>query len=672
MKRSFLFIVLQLCFGLIVSAQEKCVVDFGKVYPKDFDLSKEKVDTAANAVVIADIGRSSFDGNLKGAFSIIFKRQLRIKIQNKNGLDAASFEIPLYQSEGNKQEELGNFKASTYNLENGSVIETKLENSQVFEEKRSKNWVVKKIAMPAVKEGSIIDIVYTVYSDFLFNLHSWEFQGKYPKLWSEYEVNIPEYFTYITLAQGYTPYHIKEESRQLGSFNIMWQDVIGGYDRQSVTGTVNRTRWVMKNVPALKKEAFTTTLDNHVSKLEFQLSEISYPNSMPKSVMSTWNNVGEELRNSEYFGAQLHINNTWLGDEMKTIVAGSKNSLERMKRIYAFVRDNFTCTFHSGSYLTTNSLRTVFKNRSGNVADLNLLLTAMLSYEGFNAYPVLLSTRSHGYTNKIYPVMDKFNYVVTCVKTSSDQWFLDASNPLLGFGKLDEECYNGHARMLVRKNLLPIYFESDSVREEKFTTVFIEMDETGTLNGHVNFTPGYYESMTLRGVVKKKGKEEFEKRIRSNYDSDWHIDSIGIDLLDSLEAPLDLHYELALNNSADIVYINPLLTGGLKNNPFISTERYYPVEMPYAFDELHVFNMEVPRTYEINELPGSVKVTFNGGQGGFEYQITQDDNLIQMKARVYFKRTNFQPEEYQSLRDFFSHVVKKESEQIVLKKKKSL
>ncbi|MDH7461446.1 DUF3857 domain-containing protein [Chitinophagaceae bacterium 26-R-25] len=672
MKPSFLLVVLQLCFALSILAQEKCDVTFGKVSPRDFDLSREKMDTAANAVVIADIGKSSFDGNLKGGFSIIFKRQLRIKIRNKNGLDAASFEIPLYQSEGNKEEEFGNLKASTYNLENGSVIETKLENSQVFEERRSKNWVVKKITMPAVREGSIIEVVYTVYSDFLFNLHSWEFQGKYPKLWSEYEVNIPEYFTYVTLAQGYTPYYIRDESRQLGAFKIMVQDAIGGYDAQSVTGTVNSTHWVMKNVPALKKEAFATTLDNYISKLEFQLSEIKYPNSMPRSVMTTWSDVGEELMNSEYFGAQLHLNNNWLGDEMKTIVAGSKSSLEQMKRIYAYVRDNFTCTSSSGKYLTTNSLKTVFKNRSGNVADLNLLLTAMLLYQGFNAYPVLLSTRSHGYTNKIYPVLDKFNYVVTCVKTSNNQLFLDASNPLLGFGKLDEECYNGHARILVKKNLLPVYFEADSLREEKFTTVFIEMDETGKIKGHVNSTPGYYESMNLRRAIKKNGSEEFEKRIKSNYGPDWQIDAIGVDLVDSLDEPLDLHYELVLNNSADIVYINPLLTGGLKNNPFISAERTYPVEMPHAFDELHVFNMEIPQSYEINELPNSMKVSFNGGQGGFEYQITQDDNLIQMKARIYFNRVNFQPEEYQSLRDFFSHVIKKESEQIVLKRKKSL
>jgi len=59
-------------------AQEKLNIKFGRVNPQDFDLSQQKIDTGANAVVIADVGSSSFDGNTKGFFSIVFKRQMRI------------------------------------------------------------------------------------------------------------------------------------------------------------------------------------------------------------------------------------------------------------------------------------------------------------------------------------------------------------------------------------------------------------------------------------------------------------------------------------------------------------------------------------------------------------------------------------------------------------------
>ena len=106
---------LLVCLPFIVVAQDKVPVKFGKVSPDDFDLSKSKFDPEAGAVVIADVGNSSFEGNSKGWFSLIYQRKKRIKILRKSGLDAASESIVLYTS-GTDEEKLQNLKASTYNL----------------------------------------------------------------------------------------------------------------------------------------------------------------------------------------------------------------------------------------------------------------------------------------------------------------------------------------------------------------------------------------------------------------------------------------------------------------------------------------------------------------------------------------------------------------------------
>jgi hypothetical protein len=77
-----------------------------------------------------------------------------------------------------------------------------LRKSGVFQDKLSKNQLVKKFTFPAIKEGSIIEYEYTIHSDFIFNLQPWEFQGAYPRLWSEYNVSIPEFLYYVFLSQG--------------------------------------------------------------------------------------------------------------------------------------------------------------------------------------------------------------------------------------------------------------------------------------------------------------------------------------------------------------------------------------------------------------------------------------------------------------------------------------
>ncbi len=207
--------------------------------------------------------------------------------------------------------------------------------SPVFIEKSGKNVKIKKFTFPAVKDGSIIEFSYSEISDFLFDLQPWSFQGKYPELWSEYEVNIPEYFTYVFLSQGYLPFTSKTAKQEPGHFQVHVGEKTGRDEIMTMDGNSNVNRWVIKDVPALKEEKYTTTLANHISKIEFQLSQIAYPNSAIHNYMSDWIKVSEELSNSSEFGGDLDRNNGWMDDDMKIITAGASDKLEKAKRIFA-------------------------------------------------------------------------------------------------------------------------------------------------------------------------------------------------------------------------------------------------------------------------------------------------------------------------------------------------
>ena len=159
--------------------QEYSKVKYGKVSPDDFTINSSVVDNSTEAVVVSDIGSSEFVGNMKSSFSIVFTRSNRILIIDKKGIDAATVEIPLYVASSG-EEKLLNLKARTYNLENGKIIEADLDKESVFKEKRNKNLLITKFTMPAVKPGSIIEYSYTIHSDFIFNLQSWESRENIP------------------------------------------------------------------------------------------------------------------------------------------------------------------------------------------------------------------------------------------------------------------------------------------------------------------------------------------------------------------------------------------------------------------------------------------------------------------------------------------------------------
>ena len=668
-----LLALLIVAFHPIASGQDKLNIKFGKIAPEDFDLSKSNYDTGAAAVVIADIGNTSFEGNRKGKgdFSLVYKRSRRIKVLKKSGFDIATDIIPVY-SDGFEEERLTDLKASTYNLENGRVIETKLDDKSIFTDKVDKYTSRKKFTLPAVKEGSIIEISYTITSDFYDYLRSWNFQGEYPILWSEYNVRIPEYFHYVALTQGDQNFFIKTSKTEPADYTIR---VSGGAESDDVyhlTGSDVVNRWVKKDVPSLKEESFTTTINNYISRIEFQLHYYQFGVSGQRhDYLGNWNIASDKLLKSEYFSAALDNDNAWMSSEMKAIVSDAHSNLEKIQKIYFYLRDHFTCTDFD-SYYVYKTLKSVFKAKSGNVAEINLLLVAMLRHENLVADPMLLSTREHGFASETYPLIKKFNYVICAAKDENKLYYLDASRPYLGFAQLPVECYNGLARAINRDNLYVIRLDPDSLKEQKMTTVLIINDEKGQPSGSFQSTLGKIESYKLREKVNKKTERGFFNDIQTEYGSEVSIENTSIDSLTKLDFPVKVQYDFNIKSGSgtDMIYFNPMMAEEWKENPFKSSDRKYPVEMPYTIDETYSLSMDIPDGYTVDELPKSARVSFNETEGSFEYLIQQSGTGIQLKSRIRLNKSVFQPDEYNTLREFFGFIVKKESEQIVFKKKK--
>ena len=385
--------------------------------------------------------------------------------------------------------------------------------------------------------------------------------------------------------------------------------------------------------------------------------------------MGSWTQTTDELLKSEDFGFSLKRDNPWLSDVMGIATRGAVNSLEKAKNIYAYVRDNMTCTNYNRIGLD-QPLKNILKNRNGNEAEINLLLIAMFRKADLEADPVMLSTRSHGYTYEMYPLLERFNYVIAQLNIDSHTYYLDASEPHMGFGKLGYKCYNGHARV-INADATPVELTADSLMEKKMTSFFIITDNNGNFSGSAQKTAGFYESCRLRNRIKETGKDQFLSDIKKGFSSETDVSDLVIDSLDKYEEPLFVKYNFDIRQEKDdIMYINPMFGEGYKENPFKSAQRFYPVEMPYTIDETYLLQLQVPEGYVVDELPKQIMVKLNENDDGvFEYRLSEGNGTISLRSRLRIKRSYFLPDEYNMLREFFDLVVKKHNEQIVFKKK---
>ncbi len=638
-----------------VSFAQKKEPKFGDIKPEDFKSTVYSIDSSANAVVLFDIGSSYYE-SIQGGLSVIFKRHKRIRILNKNAFDMATIGITLYSGRST-EERIEDLHAATYNLEGGQVKTYKLDKASIFKDQVNKYFIVKKFTLPNLKEGSIIEFDYSLNSPFPNFIHPWSFQGSAPVLRSEYEVTIPNILDFIFNKIGDLPLDINDVTNGNQTF----------YNKGSTfpTSTVIH-KFGMKNVPAIKKEKFTTTLENHISRINFQLSKIDFPGVPSQDVMRNWYAVSKDLLKDDDFGADISRHNGWLQDEMKIVTGTESSPLDKAKKIFAYIRDNMTCTNHSSIYLS-NPIKKVFQNKNGNVADINLLLTAALINQGLKAEPVLLSTRDNGKANDIYPVMSLLNYVICCLKINDKEYYLDASHNKLGFGKLDEECYNGSARLINQDLPRLIDLSADSVMEYKVTNVFFINDAKEGFSGTVTTKLGDFESNHLREKLAKESKADYIKELKKDYVGEIKMSDLEIDSLKSFEDPVTLKYNLTMDTKDDMLYVDPIFAEAYKENPFKSAERNYPVEMPSAMNEVYILRMEIPDGYKVEEMPKSARVNLNEREGSFEYMISKSDNIIQLRSTVKLKKANFLTEDYQTLRDFFAYIVKKHSEQIVFK-----
>jgi Domain of Unknown Function with PDB structure (DUF3857)/Domain of Unknown Function with PDB structure (DUF3858) len=645
-----------------------------KISPADFVLpSTPIIDSNTHAVILSDQGEVHYIGNDKDWFSCVYTRQTRIRILHKTAFDLATVSIDLY-GEDEKLEKLSHVAAVTCNIENGQVTELPLDPKDVFITRRDKEHRTVKFSLPGVKEGSIIEYTYTTISDYWSVLPAWEFQSiLYPCLRSEYQVEIPQTLDFVMVRQGVHPYTLDKGSSGHHSYQVTEKrDITAGLgvvddQRYYVSANTINHDWVIANVPAFGVERYLSTPNNYIDKLDFQLDK-TYNGETATDYTNNWTKATEELLSKESFGGALAEDNSWV-NQLSDKIGTNGGALDQAKAIYYYVSQHFTCTNHYDKYVETG-FRDVIRNNSGTVGEINLLLIALLRKRGLLAEPVVLSTREYGFNLVSYPVLDRLNYVIVRLYIGGKPYYLDAAHPQLGFGQLAGNCYNGHARVISKQDSSSVYFWADSLKETRFTMVFIDNTDKG-LEGEVQSTLGPEESYQLRREITEHGQSQYFKDIQTGYGEEAQIGNGGIDSLTRLEDPVKVHYDFTLKQPSDasVIYLNPILAGGWRENPFQAADRKYPVEMPYTRDETYVLSMDIPPGYVVDEMPKSAKVAFNGDQGYFEYLLAQQGDKIQMRCRVRLNKALFPPEDYSSLRDFFAFIVKKENEQIVLKKK---
>lgn len=667
LKLMLKLIVLLFCNWISISyaqtkpAEVKKEFKFGKINPKEFDTKSIGQDSAASAIKLFDVGECYFElSPNSGSFIYVFERHVRYKILNKNSYDLANFTIPLYKSSNSSKEDLNYLDGATYNMVDGKMLTSKLNKDAKFTEEYNKNYIIKKYALPNVKEGSIIEFKYRIKSDFIFTLRGWKFQSDVPTLWSEYNVRIPEYLNYKSNLSGYYqvnhPIHATVNASYLTGLNSS-----AVYDK-----------YTTENVPALKDEPFVTTMDDYIPKIAFELRSTNFPQDIYRDFNGSWDKIIGSLAEDENFG--LFINkNSYAKSVLPGILKGEKDSLAVAHLILNYVKNNIKWDNDFSYYASGTNPKTVFEKKTGSSADINLSLLNILKEAKIDAYPVLLSTRSNG-EHPGYPVISLFNNVVIATKLGNKMYLLDATDKDLPFGMVERKNLSHQGFIINLKTLNGNWISTEPTIQNEIVYAYnFSLDKDNKLSGKINqYTKGY-SALNLRDKYRKTNNE-------TEYIKNFKVDKTGLELsnykiinLDNLEELLtetmDVVIEDNVEEAGNLVYFSPLLFERTKENMFKHEERKFPVDFAYPFKETYRINLSFPDNYEVEKLPKGGTYKLPDDNGTFSISYLSEGKALMVRSVISVNKSLYTSDEYFDLKELFKMIVEKQAEQIVFKKK---
>lgn len=120
--------------------------------------------------------------------------------------------------------------------------------------------------------------------------------------------------------------------------------------------------------------------------------------------------------------------------------------------------------------------------------------------------------------------------------------------------------------------------------------------------------------------------------------------------------------------AGDKIYLQPMVVGAEKENPFKLEKREYPIDFGCPIEEAYSYQIELPEGYSIEELPESVVFALPERAGSFRYMVNSMGTQLNIMSILKIEKPMFVGDEYLYIKQFYDLIVAKQAEQVVLKK----
>lgn len=627
------FLPVLVLFQLIVTSSPTQVItlqpEFGKFSKEEIIYRKCEFEPQADAVVLLD---KAWSYNL-GFFDYTLRR-IRIKILAKSAIGLG--DITLSSNSISDREIIDSVRALTANPDGDSVKIIPVErNSFYYQQSGSVTFI--KFAMPEIKPGSIIEYEYRTRMRSFFHLPDWYFQSSIPTLKSCYTLSPP-----IGLEISYSIY------KNPG------YDVITKFIRD--TGSY----FEMTNIPSFKPEIYMDAAQDYLQRINFQVSRYAVVN-----VMSTWEDVVKsflkDLELKKQMSKNLHHKR-----ELKDFLSYKTDPTDKLRTVYNYVKENMKWNGIDG-ILPFNNLGDAWEERKGNTAEINFVLINLLKDADIEAYPLLVSERSHGKVDTTYPFLDQFNKVVALAIAGNKQYILDASEHDGDIDLTPKDLLNTYAFLLDLKKYQFVEIASTNRSYKSRITVDGAIDNDGNFKGLLNIK-SYEYAKQYRNSRIKTDKEDYKKRLFSTESGNFETDSFMVSNMNADSLPMEMTATIRKKYEKITGYylFNYNLFTNLEKNPFTADKRESTVNFGYPEHTVSEITLKLPENCKIDNIPENISISYKDDVTKLTRTFSLQDQVAKIRIEFFRNVSLVNKEDYKELKDFYKEIDNILNEPLVL------
>jgi hypothetical protein len=629
---------------------------FGKVDQADLEMKACDFEKDANAEVLFDKGNVYYGADL---YSITNEIHRRIKIFNDNGKTAADIHISYYG--GNHLEYVTGIQAQTINLVDGKVEITKLDKKLIYTKAIDKWRNEITFTMPNVKPGCIIEYKYNWNTNDFFDVPDWDFQDKIPVRYSEYTTSIPDIFYFrqqphLTIPLVKSAHTSEGRSLQDGT--------------NSSPYTLEIETKAMANIPSLPDEPFMSSFRDNVQNIRYQLVSLRPIGGFIKTGSDTWAKVGGKLIDDEDFGGQLKrkLNNE---EAIISKAKALKTDDEKIAYVFNEVKNAMKWNGNDDWYTIDGTYR-AWENKTGNSAEINLILYHLLKLSGLEVYPMVVSTREHGKVSPYYTSTIQFNRAVAYIPVDSTKnYILDATGKYNLYNETPAELLNSSGLFIDKpKNQYDMVFLHKETPVRQVVLISGEIKPNGKLEGNAQISSTSYNKIHAIERYKKDGEKKYIDYLSDN-DNNLKISSFKMENMDVDSLPLTqkINFNLDLAGSDEnYIYLNPNLFTSLKTNAFLSEKRMTDIDFGYLQNYTISSVYKIPAGYKADALPKSVTIIMPDKSVSFKRLVAEQDGSIIVRYSINYNKVSYPKDDYPDFHEFFKKMHEMLNEQIILKK----